>query len=188
MACKSSLYCDMVTDNKAWIVIQRRISNETSFDRVWEDYKVGFGDLKGNFWLGLDKMHKLTNSRQTILRFDLKHSDGSRGYAEYDNFKIADESQNYMLSLGVYNGNIGDSMRLNEGHLFTTKDRDNDVLIQGNCAVHFRGGWWHNKCFGANLNNLHSKDETDPKYMSWLKWKESFGGITFSEMKIRYAD
>ena len=188
MACKSSVYCDMVTDNKAWIVIQRHISNETSFDRVWEDYKFGFGDLKGNFWLGLEKMHKLTNTPQTILRFDLKHSDGSRGYAEYDNFKVADESQNYMLSLGAYDGNIGDSMRLNEGKPFTTKDRDNDEHQEGNCAKKYRSGWWHFRCFAANVNGLYPEGELDPSYMSWQAWKESFGEITFSEMKIRYAD
>eukprot|EP00112_Aurelia_sp_Birch-Aquarium-sp1_P026443 Seg939.3 transcript_id=Seg939.3/GoldUCD/mRNA.D3Y31 product=Tenascin-R protein_id=Seg939.3/GoldUCD/D3Y31 len=187
--CKSSVYCDMAMDNKAWIVIQRHLSNETSFDRVWEDYKFGFGDLKGNFWLGLEKMHKLTNTRQTTLRFDLKHSDGSQGYAEYDNFKVADESQNYKLGLGAYDGNIGDSMRLNDGYPFTTKDRDNDQNSETNCAVEYSSGWWHFRCFEANVNNPYPEDKLDPSYyMSWWKWKESFAGITFSEMKIRYAD
>ena len=184
--CMSSMYCDMETDKEAWIVIQRHISNNTSFDRVWKDYKLGFGDLKGNFWLGLEKMHKLTNTRQTILRFDLKHSNGSRGYAEYDNFKVADESQNYILSLGAYTGNIGDGMRLNEGQAFSAKDRDNDVNRKEHCAEKYRSGWWHTKCFRSNLNNRYSKEKQGEYYMSWYDWMGSFGAITFSEMKIRY--
>ena len=26
----------------------------------WEDYKYGFGDLHGNFWWGLEKLHQVS--------------------------------------------------------------------------------------------------------------------------------
>ena len=33
-------------------VIQRRLNGGLDFDRDWEAYKEGFGDKKGEFWLG----------------------------------------------------------------------------------------------------------------------------------------
>jgi len=33
-------------------VIQRRINASLDFDRSWTEYRYGFGDVDGNFWLG----------------------------------------------------------------------------------------------------------------------------------------
>ena len=48
------VYCDMSkldgVDN-GWTVIQRRVNNSVDFNKYWEDYAIGFGDLDGNFWL-----------------------------------------------------------------------------------------------------------------------------------------
>ena len=45
----------------AWTIIQRRMNGTVDFYRNWIDYKNGFGDLNGEFWLGNEKMHQLTN-------------------------------------------------------------------------------------------------------------------------------
>ena len=37
-----------------------RYDGSENFDLPWNDYKDGFGNLNGEFWLGLDKMHALT--------------------------------------------------------------------------------------------------------------------------------
>ena len=43
-----------------WIVFQRHVDGEVDFNRYWDDYKNGFGDLKGNAYLGLnDDIHKM---------------------------------------------------------------------------------------------------------------------------------
>ena len=65
---KMNARCDMETDGGGWIVIQRRITNGTAnFYRNWEDYENGFGDLNGEFWIGLRNMHELTTKQEVEL-------------------------------------------------------------------------------------------------------------------------
>ncbi|KAK7090667.1 hypothetical protein V1264_010429 [Littorina saxatilis] len=47
-----TVYCDQTTDNGGWIVFQRRQDASVDFFRGWTEYRNGFGDLEGNFWLG----------------------------------------------------------------------------------------------------------------------------------------
>ena len=59
----------METDGGGWIVIQRRNASTrwVNFARGWVDYKNGFGDLDGEFWIGLQQIYELTNQQ----RFEL---------------------------------------------------------------------------------------------------------------------
>ena len=66
--------CDMLADGGGWIVFQRRVDASVDFYREWSEYKKGFGDLNGNFWLGLEKIHKFAAlGKGAILRIDLRH-------------------------------------------------------------------------------------------------------------------
>ena len=38
--------------------------------------KNGFGHLKGEYWLGLDKIHRLTQAQRNKLRVDLEDTKG----------------------------------------------------------------------------------------------------------------
>jgi len=102
--------CDMNTDGGGWTVFQRRLDGSVDFYRDWASYKIGFGDLNGEFWLGNDNLHRLTASDDFMLRVDLEDFEGNITYAEYTTFKVADEGDKYRLLIGGYSGTAGDSM------------------------------------------------------------------------------
>ena len=85
-------------------MFQKRLDGSVDFYRGWADYKNGFGNLNGEFWLGLDKINRLTNSERYKLRVDLEDTAGQKAYAEYDHFAVTSERTKYQLSLGTYSG------------------------------------------------------------------------------------
>jgi len=84
-------------------VVQKRLDGSVNFQRGWEDYKRGFGNLAGEVWFGLDKIHRLTKTRSR-LRVDLEDTKGKTAYAEYEFFGVGDEGSKYKMSLGAYSG------------------------------------------------------------------------------------
>ncbi len=65
------------------------------FYRKWTDYKNGFGNLMGEFWLVLDKIHRLHHSEQNVLRVDLETFENETAYAVYESFSVGNESDGY---------------------------------------------------------------------------------------------
>ena len=100
----------MTTEGGGWTVFQRRMDGSVDFYLGWEDYRVGFGNLSGEFWLGNDNLHRLTANADMMLRVDLEDYDGVRKYAEYMTFSVADADDNYRLTIDGYQGTAGDSM------------------------------------------------------------------------------
>ena len=97
------VWCDM-KNGEGWTVVQRRQDGSEDFYRGWSDYKAGFGDVNGEFWLGLDKIHRLSNSGENVLRIDLWDFDGTTAYAIYTTFFVASEADNYRLNVGDFEG------------------------------------------------------------------------------------
>jgi ficolin len=99
--------CDMTTDGGGWTVIQRRMDGSQYFYLGWSSYKNGFGDLNGEYWLGLDKIHRLSvTGYQWLLslRVDLEDFNGDKAYAKYRRFAVFGESSKYQLTVGGYTG------------------------------------------------------------------------------------
>ena len=71
------MFCDQKTAGGGWTVFQKRLDDSVDFYRGWDDYKRGFGNLNGEFWLGLDKIHRLTKQRSR-LRVDLEDTTGKQ--------------------------------------------------------------------------------------------------------------
>ncbi|XP_028410562.1 ryncolin-4-like, partial [Dendronephthya gigantea] len=177
--------CDMTTSGGGWTVFQRRRDGSVDFYRGWQDYKHGFGDLNGEFWLGLDKIHRLTTASGNKLRIDMEDTSGHRKYAEYGLFALTSERQKYQLSLGTYSGNAGDSFSAHKGMSFSTKDSDNDAHTK-HCAVAYKGGWWYNACHTSNLNGLyhHGAHNSYATGVNWQAWKGYHYSLKSTSMKI----
>ncbi|XP_052098336.1 fibrinogen-like protein 1 [Mytilus californianus] len=186
-----SVYCDMKGDG--WTVIQRRQDGLTEFYRDWSDYKNGFGSLTGEHWLGNDNIFNIVNGKSYKLRFDIKNKSGEWRYAQYEIFKIADESEEYKLTLAGYSGNAGDAMlnnkdqRLNlTGQRFSTRDRDNDILPDGQCTSSRRGGWWFKWCSFCNPNGIYFPETVYGTVgIYWYTWTNSFDGMQSVTMKVK---
>ena len=88
-------------------MFQRREDGSVDFYRGWNDYKNGFGNITGEFWLGNQNLHNITKQRRYTLRVDLGDAGGHRRYANYDNFEIKSEEDEFKLILGSYTGNAG---------------------------------------------------------------------------------
>nr|XP_054767042.1 fibrinogen C domain-containing protein 1-like [Lytechinus pictus] len=175
----TNAYCDMVTDGGGWTVFQRRSDGSENFNRNWSDYKIGFGSISSEHWLGNDMIHQLSNQRNYELRVDLEDFEGITGYANYGLFRIEDETLDYKLTIRSHSGNASDSLSYHNGMKFSTYDRD-----YLKCADYFRSGWWFRSCLLSNLNGVYFHDEANGRNgIKWKMWKPY--SLKMSEMKIR---
>ena len=183
-------YCDTVTAGGGWLVIQRRQDGSVDFNRDWVDYEYGFGSLTGEVWYGLRAMNCLTNQGQWELRIDYILAAGTKGHLSYNNFRVGPASEQYPITISGFDGvatndPIGGLNSLN-GMKFTTRDRDNDMWTDGNCAVNILGirnggGWWYRRCTNSFPNNqFHSPNIL---YFNFM-WHS----VRFLEIKIRPKD
>ena len=172
--------CDVDTDGGGWTVILRRVAGGTvDFNRQWEDYEDGFGQLSGEFWFGLKNMHCLTTRQEVELQIDLRGANGEGITWVYKTFRVDGSADKYRLHIGEGEGPGFDAMANHNNHQFTTSDEDNDVWTSGNCASYHSAGWWHRYCYHALL--------TGPIVPSSRGSRLNWAGIYYPnvEMKVR---
>ena len=184
-----NVFCDMTTDGGGWTIIQRRESGTVHFDRNWNEYRDGFGDVTGELWLGNDRLHRLTFSGLHNLRVDLEDWGGATSYAEYENVIVSGASLNYGLTVGAYSGTAGNALK---SAAFSTRDRDNDESDGFNCASHVSsGGWWlgssGSDCGESFLNGPYNNGSLVQhlKGIMWVPWKGNTSSLRKTEIKIR---
>ena len=187
----------MVTDGGGWTVFQRRQDGSVDFYRYWTDYENGFGNLTGEFWLGLSKINRLTKEQSNTLRVDLGDFSNNKVYAQYTTFSVGDSTTKYTLTVGGYSGTAGDSLanstshhRIHNGMKFSTRDRKNDKHPTFNCAWYHSGAWWYNYCQDSGLNGPYRHTpvlSTEPfnDGIIWYQWKGWYYSLKFTEMKTR---
>ncbi|KAM9705119.1 fibrinogen-like 2a [Menidia menidia] len=171
------VFCDMESYGGGWTVIQQRVDGSVSFNRTWDEYKKGFGNLRGEFWLGNDHIHLLTKAKDMILRIELEDFEGVREYAKYDQFYVSNEYLRYRLSISGYSGTAGNAISFNkhfnhDQKFFSTPDRDNDMYPSGNCGAYYSSGWWFDACMSANLNGkyYHKRYKGVRNGIFWGTW------------------
>ena len=166
-------------------MFQRRQDGSQDFYLGWSKYKAGFGQLTGEFWLGLDKIHRLTASRPSELRVEIEDWSGGRAYAKYGSFGVGDKQSEYRLSVGSCSGSAGNSLRYHNNMKFSTKDRDHDRKKSGRCAVMCTGAWWYDNCQKSNLNGRYLGNKKGSNGLNWYAYKNNRLSMKFAEMKLR---
>ena len=78
----------------------------------WASYVDGFGDLDGEYWLGLKNIHCLTlRAESTQLRVSLSDFAGVKKFATYSLFSVGNPGTKYHLDIVHYTGTAGDAMK-----------------------------------------------------------------------------
>ncbi|XP_035262356.1 angiopoietin-1-like isoform X1 [Anguilla anguilla] len=185
------VYCNMEVAGGGWTVIQRRQDGSVDFHRTWKEYKMGFGSLSGEHWLGNELVFLLTSRRHYALRIELIDWDGHLAFSHYDRFHIGSEKNNYRLFLWSHSGTAGrQSSLVTQGVDFSTRDMDNDNCIC-KCALMLTGGWWFDACGPSNLNGLYYMHGQNIGKLNGIKW-HYFKGPSYSlqatAMMIRPLD
>lgn len=140
--------CDNDIEGGGWTVIQRRINGSVDFYRNWSEYKKGFGDINGEFFIGMDKLHALTTTLKPVeLLIQLKDFNDTMVFAKYTEIEVGSEAELYKLKkVGKYSGDATNCFGPHEGFSFSTKDRNNDETTSINCPVSRKGAWWYHGC------------------------------------------
>ncbi|ALC39843.1 maker534 [Drosophila busckii] len=142
------LPCNSAIAGEGWTVIMRKDLESNTFNRTWMEYKHGFGNLDGEFWIGLEKLHLMTKFQSHELYFKMDYVNNQMHYGHYSNFSIGNEADAYkVLVLGKYTINKGYRLcTFEENMKFSTPDRDNDNDIE-HCAESFGFGFWYDTCW-----------------------------------------
>ena len=157
------------------LLIQQNVDGSDFFNRSWAEFKVGFSDTRGNYWLGNDLLSQLTLNGRYKLRFDLQTTDGTWYYAEYSTFTVENETYNYQLQVSGFSGNVvHDALVYHDGMMFTTYDRDNDPwtnrTYNNNCAVWKGGGFWYKDCALCDVNTLRGTERNGFRWYKPRPW------------------
>ncbi|XP_038058767.1 ficolin-3-like [Patiria miniata] len=154
--------------NKSIHVIQKRQNGLVNFNRSWAEYRDGFGDMTGEFWLGNEIVRQLTSEGTWELQMFVKEAKYTIKI-KFGTFKIAGD--NFTLHVNPlkpwqHHSSTGNSLPdVSSGQQFSTYDRDNDADGNANCAAQLKGGWWFKTCTGGvgnvdlvptNLNGEYS--------------------------------
>uniref|UniRef100_A0A3B4A322 Fibrinogen C-terminal domain-containing protein n=1 Tax=Periophthalmus magnuspinnatus TaxID=409849 RepID=A0A3B4A322_9GOBI len=175
-------FCDMTTGET---VIQRRTDGSINFDQNWEKYESGFGDLQGEFWLGLSRIHSLSVQGNSVLHIHLEECKQLRRVFEY-RFALEGPQSNYTIHLSPLSHDLPDVMGNQTNTTFSTKDRGNGKQHHHNC-IQDTGGWWFHPCGGTNLNGKYFKSRRRPGQKRGIQWRAGRRGsssLKFTQMSV----
>lgn len=193
-----NVFCDMNLQGGGWTVIQRRVDGDVSFNRNRKQYNVGFGDMNdSSFWLGLEKMRRLTAGSTHELYVGLESflSGASQlAYAKYGSFSLGTDAADYSLSISLYDldSTAPDSLLAHDGEKFSTPDEDNDSA-SSHCASDHSSGWWYHDCASSHLNGIYYTSGTHPTPVTvfdgivWNGWLGPTRSLKTVVMAIRPA-
>ncbi|KAK3106541.1 hypothetical protein FSP39_022250 [Pinctada imbricata] len=151
--------------------IGQRFSWDSMFNRTWDDYKAGFGNADGEYYVGNEIIRTLAKLGKSDVYFKLTDKGDRVVHASWKNFSIGPESDGYRLTFDrlTYSGDAGNTLNntnpwyTHYNMEFTTSDKDADTYTSGNCADLTQGGWWFSGCYSVDLTAM------TPANFVWLK-------------------
>ena len=154
------------------------------FFKNWVYYKLGFGSLENECWLGNEKIHRLTKRKNMMIRFDLEDFDENKAYTEYKALYIDGENDSYSLHVSSYSGTAEDLFSFHTGNHFSTKDRGATYPFY-KCATSNQGACWYSECTCSNLNGKYDNNLYNKRYdaVIWYDFKNR--SLKRAEMKVR---
>uniref|UniRef100_A0A8C6JP07 Angiopoietin-related protein 3 n=1 Tax=Melopsittacus undulatus TaxID=13146 RepID=A0A8C6JP07_MELUD len=169
------VYCEMKFGS-SWTVIQKRVDGSLDFNRTWDAYTNGFGDLNEEFWLGLNKIYSITKQGDYILRIELQDWKDNKRYIEYA-FSLGGPETDYTLQLSRMFGSIPNALPEETELRFSTADHEANITNDFNCPENYLGGWWHSECEETNLNGKYvtPRSRVRPERKKGLYWKPKKG-------------
>uniref|UniRef100_A0A671E022 Angiopoietin-related protein 3 n=1 Tax=Rhinolophus ferrumequinum TaxID=59479 RepID=A0A671E022_RHIFE len=184
-----NVYCD-VKSGSSWTLIQHRTDGSQNFNETWENYKYGFGNLDGEFWLGLKKIYSIVKQSDYILRIELEDWENTKHYVEYS-FHLGNYETNYTLHLTEITGNVPSALPEHKDLMFSTWDHKAKGHFK--CPESVSGGWWwHDVCGENNLNGKYNKPRAKTKLerrgISWKSQNGKLYSIKSTKMLIHPAD
>ncbi|XP_078074523.1 angiopoietin-related protein 3 isoform X2 [Mustelus asterias] len=156
----------------------------------YKAFNVSCHFTAGEFWLGLEKVHHITRQRAYMLHIELDEWKSDKRFIKYT-FSLGEKETDYTIQLSdILLGNLHNAMTEQAGMKFSTKDRDNDMRNDTNCAESYSGGWWFNACGEANLNGKYIKIRSKGKLerrkgICWNTWKGKSLFLKSTKMMIR---
>ncbi len=82
-------------------MIQKRFNGSVDFYRTWNEYRNGFGDPTGEFWLGNRYISLITKEQRNVLRVELTSVSGEMRFTEYSEFELHNEDFKYSFHKGA---------------------------------------------------------------------------------------
>ena len=181
------VFCDMTTDGGGWIVMQRRFDRSVDFNRDWNNYKNGFGDVYGEHWIGNEFVHQYTSNYSTEMLSEAIAFDGTNASSKMQNFKLSNEASKYIFEYDTCNGLCVSWLPQVKGNKFTTFDNENDKDPARNCAVAYSGGWWFRGCFDVFFNGRYSAVPSVQHAVGihWFDFRGRYESLKKTTMLIR---
>ena len=165
-----------------------------------KEYVDGFGDPSKEFWLGLDKIVSLTNNGAELLVeletfeeleamiyksiIEILSFQGEKVFARYSSFNV--DGPEYRIHVSGYSGNAGDTMKIDDGMAFSTRDSDKDLWGQDCSSTRGHGGWWFNGCGLANLNGMNlGNSQSGYNGILWYLYAKDNRSFKSTKMMLR---
>ncbi|XP_045403910.1 angiopoietin-related protein 4 isoform X2 [Lemur catta] len=146
----------------------------------------------GEFWLGLEKVHRITGDRSSRLAVQLQDWDGNAESLQFP-VHLGGEDTAYSLQLTAHVASKLGATMVTPGGLslpFSTRDKAHDLRGDKNCAKSLSGGWWFGTCSHSNLNGQYFRSiprqrQQRKKGIFWKTWRGRYYPLQATTMLIQ---